>query len=579
MIPFAALTSFTSNPTASASRFRTSPRLPYLVLAIGVAATVFGTFVVHRIVQQQSRNAFEADIDRAQATIEKRVASYVDLVRSTGQIFYLTEFAGPPTFYKYVEGLDLKNNYRGIRALGTTVRLPRDPAFRAKFVAQAKAYEPTYRLWPSSKRADYHTIVALFPRDKQNMRALGYDMHTEPVRADAMDRARDSARPAASGRVVLVQDEPEDSQPGFLIYAPLYANGVIPSTLAERDRNLIGYTYAPLRMRDVFEGIFPLEGDHSARFDVRDISGGRRDDVLFRSWQDLPTSKVADETPLARSFSILVADRTWRFTFWAPPGYHSATGTALTVMTAVACSAVALLLFGITLYQNRNHRALEQRQRSIEVLNEQLQRAMRETHHRVKNNLQVITAMIDMQAIEADPAIEPELRRLSMHVMGLATVHDILTNQARAAGDTEHISAEAILQRLVPMLEPMALGRPLVCQVEDATLSSRQGTSLAIVTNELVSNAIKHGRGAVEIRFFVDGGVGVLDVADNGPGFPANFEAAQASRTGLQLVENLSVWDLGGGVQFQNRVKGGAQVIVNLALESQRKIGKKDLTN
>src|SRR5258708_31048914 len=79
--------------------------------------------------------------------------------------------------------------------------------------------------------------------------------------------------------------------------------------------------------------------------------------------------------------------------------------------------------------------ALQESIQEVEILNQRLQRAMSETHHRVKNNLQVISAMVDMQTMqEADTVPKHELTMIANHIRGLAAIHALLTQQSRTGG-------------------------------------------------------------------------------------------------------------------------------------------------
>jgi two-component sensor histidine kinase len=203
----------------------------------------------------------------------------------------------------------------------------------------------------------------------------------------------------------------------------------------------------------------------------------------------------------------------------------------------------------------------------IEQLNDRLRQAMRETHHRVKNNLQIIAAMIDMQLLEGKATVPTEeLRRLSAHVRTLAVVHDMLTQQAKDDGQAQYVSAKAVLNSLMPLIVQTAGGRQIDFKIEDAWLSARQSASLAIVVNELVSNALKHGKGRVDVKLVVSDDRICLVVLDDGPGFPQDFDPVKASNTGLELIEHLSAWDLRGHVCFNNRPGGGAAVTVEFPL-------------
>ncbi len=218
---------------------------------------------------------------------------------------------------------------------------------------------------------------------------------------------------------------------------------------------------------------------------------------------------------------------------------------------------------------DRARREAEEQQQHITVLNRQLQNAMTETHHRVKNNLQIIAAMIDLQLLDSEASVPiREVKRLSMHVRVLAGVHDLLTHQAKQDGLATHISVRAVLNRLIPLLQQMAEGRQIRFEVADLWFSARQSTSLAIVVNELVSNALKHGRGDVELTLSHEGDSARLEVCDDGPGFPPDFDSASAARTGLELIERLSQWDLSGQITYGNRPTGGARITICLPLNA-----------
>jgi PAS domain S-box-containing protein len=213
-------------------------------------------------------------------------------------------------------------------------------------------------------------------------------------------------------------------------------------------------------------------------------------------------------------------------------------------------------------------RAEAERERSlndVRALNERLRYAMSETHHRVKNNLQVISALVGMHLTgDATTVSADTLQQLNQHIRSLAAIHDILTTQARADGSAQDISVLQTLSRLQPMLQEMTDGRQVTFDVEECRMPIRQSTTVAVLVNELVSNAMKHGRGDVEVRFTCREEVGVLSVTDGGDGFPEGFDARAAANTGLELVESLVQWDLQGAVRYENAP--GGRVVVTFPL-------------
>src|SRR5262249_7870 len=133
-------------------------------------------------------------------------------------------------------------------------------------------------------------------------------------------------------------------------------------------------------------------------------------------------------------------------------------------------------------------------ERELAELNERLRRAMRETHHRVKNNLQIISGMIELLELDykgKKPVPLDEFIRLKSQVGTIALVHDLLTKAIRETEEAQMVSVRVVLEKLMPMLQQTAWKRTVHYEIEDAIIPTKQCVSLALVTNELVSNALK----------------------------------------------------------------------------------------
>jgi PAS domain S-box-containing protein len=236
------------------------------------------------------------------------------------------------------------------------------------------------------------------------------------------------------------------------------------------------------------------------------------------------------------------------------------------IMTALRDESGGVVGFVKILQDYTQRKIAEDELRSA---NARLHQAMRETHHRVKNNLQIIAAMIDMRLMEGTQAITAEdLKRLVSHIRSLAAVHDVLTQEADTSHDVYLVSTRAILEKLLPVAQEVSPGRPIEFDIQDMRMSARNGTSLALITNELLSNALKHGRGKITIDFRCANGSTQLTVRDEGSGFPERFDPRRDAHTGLQLVEHLAQWDLGGATRYHRGPSGGAEVVVTLPAET-----------
>ena len=217
--------------------------------------------------------------------------------------------------------------------------------------------------------------------------------------------------------------------------------------------------------------------------------------------------------------------------------------------------------------QRQAEQTLQERQAQIETLNARLRRAMTETHHRVKNNLQLITALIEMRKQSGQEMVSiSELADLGQCIQVLGVIHDILTREAKVDGNASFISVKGVLEQFLPLLEPNLGARRLISRLDDVSLPSNQATSVALIVNELVSNAVKHGRGAVELTLQVQGNNIRLEVCDDGPGFAQGFDPFVAAHTGLELIENITRYDLHGQTAYETRPEGGGRVALTFSV-------------
>ncbi len=204
--------------------------IPYLVLIVGLLFTSLVSYYLSKVAAAEDQALFENSVLEIRTAIEGRIETYIALLRAGTGLFAASESVKPDEFKSFVAQLDLQRHYAGIQGIGFSIRL--NPEAKNGLVQSMRRQGfQNFEVWPESERTEYHSIIYLEPLNPRNQRAIGYDMFTEPVRRTAMERARNTGAPAASGRVTLVQEiDPNNKQAGFLIYAPVYKNGSSIST-------------------------------------------------------------------------------------------------------------------------------------------------------------------------------------------------------------------------------------------------------------------------------------------------------------------------------------------------------------
>lgn len=192
---------------------------------------------------------------------------------SAAALFAASDNVTRQDWAQFVGMLGLEQNHPGLQGLGYSVWIPGAQLQHHIETIRQQGF-PYYEVNPEGDRENYSSIIYLEPFSGRNLRAFGYDMFAEPVRNKAMERARDRAELAYTGKVTLLQETSEDVQAGMLAYFPVYRNGTIPQTLEQRRAALAGWVYSPYRMADLLDAILgkKLFGLHLEIFDADNLS-------------------------------------------------------------------------------------------------------------------------------------------------------------------------------------------------------------------------------------------------------------------------------------------------------------------
>ena len=174
---------------------------------------------------------------------------------------------------------------------------------------------------------------------------------------------------------------------------------------------------------------------------------------------------------------------------------------------------------------------------------------IREIHHRVKNNLQTVSALLRLQARRIDnPEASQALNEAVRRIASIALVHETLSG-----GSDASVGFDDVLDRLVrhaleltPRLNEITISRT----GQLGSVDPRIATPLALVITELIYNALEHGLEdeGTELTIAIerDGQNAHVTIIDDGVGLPAGFDLTQSSNLGLQIVRTLTENELRG---------------------------------
>jgi signal transduction histidine kinase len=516
----------------------------------GFAWLVFVTCAVASVaLSQYSRQEFarrSADrfsylVERQRDLLTDRINDYQRVLRGAAGLFAASGAVTRAEWRRYVAVMELDASLPGIQGTGFAQLISTQDKAAHEAAVRAEGF-PLYKVYPEGVRERYSVIIYIEPFAGRNLRAFGYDMYSEPVRHEAMDRARDTGEPALSGKVRLVQETNVDVQPGFLIYVPVYANGMPTATIEQRRAAIRGFSFSPFRSIDVIESLY-----HDPRRDVEvEIYDGprARENLLYQSHDASRQAQHAVEQTLT------IAGRSWTVRFQSSAEFERRRYSSQPDLILFGGLMMSLLLLGAILNDARHNRRLEQqvreRTRELEKARDEAESASRAksaflatVSHELRTPL---NAIIGFSAILLDDSIYawPAEQRRQLQIVNesgrhlLDLIKDILDISSIEAGQlivhVEAVNLSRLLAEQVEKMRTLATDRRLELRLEPAANDVdvlADAVRLRQLVRNLLSNAIKFtDRGGVTVRQHVVGEMVRVEVEDTGIGIaPGELES------------------------------------------------------
>lgn len=211
------------------------------------------------------------------------------------------------------------------------------------------------------------------------------------------------------------------------------------------------------------------------------------------------------------------------------------------------------------------HNVTEIRRRERELISKDA--TIREIHHRVKNNLQTVSALLRLQSRRADnPAAVSAIDEAVRRIGSIALVHEMLSMNAQEMVDFDEVADKLIAA--VKDVSTLRSGITLDREGAFGELRPEVATPLALILTELIQNAYEHGLATVgttvKISIVRRNDQMTLEVFDDGIGLPNEFDIATSESLGLQIVKTLATNELGGKLEVERDSGGGTKIRVEI---------------
>lgn len=183
---------------------------------------------------------------------------------------------------------------------------------------------------------------------------------------------------------------------------------------------------------------------------------------------------------------------------------------------------------------------------------------LKEIHHRIKNNLTIISSIFSLRSGQTTGESNDVLRESQNRLRAVALLHEILYESK----DLSLISFELYVKKLTDALfQIYQVNREKVSlelNIQEGKVKAEIGMNLALIINELITNSLKHGlanseSGSIRVHFTKENDILILEVSDSGNGLPEeSIRKRNPSSLGLSLVESLAK-QIGSKIDFLNQ--------------------------
>ena len=583
--------------------------LALIVLVIGAGLTFGAARAMMNSVNILNGQAFMAACQDAANHIENRVQEEEMMLRGGAGYFRASDEITRSQWRLYANTLAANAWIPGLVGFGYAALVPREALAGHQAAVRAEGF-PNYKVWPPGDRPYYAPILFLEPSSGPNLRAIGYDLFSEPVRRAALENARDEGSPAMTGKLRLVQDTEGEDGAGLLLLYPIYRPELPQATVYERRLAMQGWVYCPIRMDDFMTDLLPgpnmeYGGEMRLRILDKGVFGGG---LLFDS--DKNGGDEGDEgVRFSEDIVIPVADRSWTLEFRQSFGPAFSKEYENVWAIGFGGAIITLLVFWLVLnLLNTSYNARRiARKLNAEVLalNEGLERrvaertaeleeakSLAEEASRAKSEFlssmshELRTPMNSIlgfgQLLERDKGLDAEesdfvreILKAGHHLLEL--INEVLDlsriDTGRIGLSLEPVACAELVEEAVDLLGPLAdkQGVSIENEVPAAAAILADRFRLKQILVNLLSNAIKYNRegGGVRVLLEERGERLRLLVVDSGYGIPEarmaelflpfnrlGREAGEIEGTGIGLVISKRLVEFMGGEIGVESVEG-----------------------
>jgi len=222
---------------------------PWIALGVSLIVTTVIWLTILDLDKQSQEMEFIALTDKMTTEIEGRLQTHEQVLMGFQGLFSASTEVTPLEFSNFFNIQKIKSRFPDNQGIGFIEYLS-DEKEKIEFNKKLERYDFDFIIHPEGDRQEYFPVIFLEPQDLRNKQALGYDVYSEEIRRQAVDKSISTGQTTITEKITLVQEIDEDVQNGFLMLLPVYGYNGISET------HLEGFVYSVFRINNFVEGIW-----------------------------------------------------------------------------------------------------------------------------------------------------------------------------------------------------------------------------------------------------------------------------------------------------------------------------------
>lgn len=343
--------------------------LAFVVLALSLVVTFVAFDFARQEAAQHLDRRFSSAVKEISDDIRERTALVEESLHASRAFVLATQKIGREEWRMFQNNQEIETYHPGTFGIGLAPEIRREDA-DAYVRAIRREDQNDYKIWPSGEGAAYAPI-RFTASHNGDTRALGLDLYSDPRRKSAMEKARDTGKPALSGVVTLVKAGEMEGRESIILFLPVYKQALAKdASVDQRRAAFVSYVYCPIIIEEFWRGLAAKASKMQIAVRITDANG----DTMLPATAPMPAQGHA----LSVSTSKDVYGQTWQFEFWALPGFADTGLNSKAAGIAAAGLVISFLLFAFTW-------VLTSTKLRAEAIARNMTRALRDSEGRMRN--------------------------------------------------------------------------------------------------------------------------------------------------------------------------------------------------